>query len=391
MDARNKRWKSYIEEKIEDYKSAFKQKGITGLNEAICEELNAWKNEPVNIAVTGASGAGKSSLINAILGLSAEDDRAAAVGCTETTMTIKSYKHPRNKRFMIWDFPGVGTKKFPKESYLTLTNFGNYDFYILASSTRFYDNDIWLANTIAKMGKHFYFVRTKFGNNVESEWKKQRRKKRSKEDIEKDLRMKIFEECKTNLMEFECRNNIFIVDSYETYHYDFIELGKRIIRDASEISEKKQTVIILSLSAMTKPAIEEKKHILQKRISRTALRASFALRIKRSDVRILMEEEAFYRNQFKLDAESLEKDAMASNIQSQLTDLELKLQSTGGQTTENEHILNEVESLIPFLLPFVNIVKTYKLSKLWLRNTLESIVDSAIAVNEAMVKGLARS
>lgn len=52
-------------EKLRDYIS---KNGVKNINEFIGNELKAWEEVEVNIAVTGDSGAGKSSYINAIRG-----------------------------------------------------------------------------------------------------------------------------------------------------------------------------------------------------------------------------------------------------------------------------------------------------------------------------------
>lgn len=60
-----------------------------------------------NFAITGQSGSGKSSLINAIRGFSDTDPRAAKVGEVETTMKIQSYVHPSYPHVVLWDLPGI--------------------------------------------------------------------------------------------------------------------------------------------------------------------------------------------------------------------------------------------------------------------------------------------
>ena len=64
----------------------------------------------------GISGVGKSSFINAIRGLNADDVGSAAVGLTETTTQITAYTHPDNPHIKFWDLPGVGTDRFPRRN-----------------------------------------------------------------------------------------------------------------------------------------------------------------------------------------------------------------------------------------------------------------------------------
>ena len=57
--------------------------------------------------------------MNAIIRhINAEDNRAADVGPTETTMDIMDYPHPNNPKLKFWDLPGVGTPRFPTDIYL---------------------------------------------------------------------------------------------------------------------------------------------------------------------------------------------------------------------------------------------------------------------------------
>jgi len=69
-----------------------------------------------NIAIVGASGSGKSSIVNGLLGLMDKDAGAAKTGVTETTSNAKRYKHPNNENVILWDLPGGGTPKHPPET-----------------------------------------------------------------------------------------------------------------------------------------------------------------------------------------------------------------------------------------------------------------------------------
>ena len=93
---------------------------------------------PVNVAVVGISGVGKSSFINAVRGLSADDLGAAAVGVIETTTDVTAYAHPENPGVVLWDIPGVGTAQFPRADYLRLINVDRYDFFVIISATRLF-------------------------------------------------------------------------------------------------------------------------------------------------------------------------------------------------------------------------------------------------------------
>ncbi|KAG6924475.1 immunity related GTPase cinema [Chelydra serpentina] len=61
----------------------------------IKENLNAFENIRLNIAITGESGSGKSTFINVIRNLGDEDTGAAETGVVETTYEPQPYPHPQ--------------------------------------------------------------------------------------------------------------------------------------------------------------------------------------------------------------------------------------------------------------------------------------------------------
>ena len=58
-------WEAIYAEEIEEH---IKRNGMSGIDELFKEHLERWKKEDVNIGITGNSGVGKSSFINAIRG-----------------------------------------------------------------------------------------------------------------------------------------------------------------------------------------------------------------------------------------------------------------------------------------------------------------------------------
>jgi predicted GTPase len=134
------------------------------LRRKIDEGIDKSKNVPVNIAVTGNAGVGKSSFINSLRGLRAYSEGAAAVGVHETIFGPTKYMHPINKNIVLWDLPSVGTPTFPKDTYLQNVRFEKYDYFLIISASRFLENDFWLANEVQRLGEKIFFIRTKNGN-----------------------------------------------------------------------------------------------------------------------------------------------------------------------------------------------------------------------------------
>jgi len=83
---------------MEELKAAWKDGGAEACRRLLEEKRDEWKNVPLNVAVIGNSGVGKSSFINAIRRLDADDEGAAAVGVTETTLQPRSYTHTLTMR-----------------------------------------------------------------------------------------------------------------------------------------------------------------------------------------------------------------------------------------------------------------------------------------------------
>ncbi|KAJ7387311.1 Interferon-inducible GTPase 5-like [Desmophyllum pertusum] len=116
----------------------------------------------MNIGITGNSGAGKSSFINAIRGLDNDDEKAAKVGVTETTLEPKCYDHPTNSKIKYWDLPGIGTPKYPDlETYCRKVQLERYSAFLVFTIDRFTENDQKLAKKIQSTDRSFFFIRAK--------------------------------------------------------------------------------------------------------------------------------------------------------------------------------------------------------------------------------------
>ena len=91
--------------------------------------------DKVHLAICGASGTGKSSLINALRGLANCDAGAAPAGVVETTMTITRYPDTRaefpHSHFVWFDVPGAGTLDIPGWQYFNEQGLFIFDVVIL--------------------------------------------------------------------------------------------------------------------------------------------------------------------------------------------------------------------------------------------------------------------
>nr|XP_014265604.2 interferon-inducible GTPase 5 [Maylandia zebra] len=170
--------------------------------------LKKTRNIPLNIAVTGESGAGKSTFVNAFRGLTDEDDEAAPAN-GDSTSEVAAYKHPDYPNVTLWDLPGIGTPMFPAEKYLKRVEFRMFYFFIIVSETHITENDVKLALKIQEMGKKFYFVRSKIDKDLGAE--------RRKRNFSKQRTLtKIKEDCAQGLQAHGIKcSKVFLVSSFK--------------------------------------------------------------------------------------------------------------------------------------------------------------------------------
>ncbi|CAB4038843.1 interferon-inducible GTPase 5-like, partial [Paramuricea clavata] len=92
---------------MDDVPKHIEEHGVSGIEEFFKAKLEGWKDVKIDIGITGDSGVGKSSFINAIRGLKDDDEGAADTGVKETTINVAKYPHPTNSKIMFWDLPGI--------------------------------------------------------------------------------------------------------------------------------------------------------------------------------------------------------------------------------------------------------------------------------------------
>ncbi|XP_053123406.1 interferon-inducible GTPase 5-like isoform X2 [Hemicordylus capensis] len=294
------------EEDIEEIKDALKEGKMVEAASKIMENLQALENSRLDIAVTGESGSGKSSFVNAIRGLGDEDDGAAATGVVETTMVPTPYPHPKHPNVTVWDLPGIGTPEFQSSTYLEKVGFSRYDFFILIASERFKSNHAQLAREIQQLGKRFYFVRSKVDADVHAT--KKRRPRAYDEEL---LLNQIRENSKKCLLdEGIISPQVFLLSSWELNKYDFMLLEETLEK---ELPKHKRHAFLLALPNISLVILQKKKEALQKQIWKLATISCGVAAVPipglsvACDVAILVKSLSEYRQNFGLDEESLNK------------------------------------------------------------------------------------
>ncbi|XP_053392358.1 T-cell-specific guanine nucleotide triphosphate-binding protein 2-like [Mercenaria mercenaria] len=209
--------------------------GTINIGEIIKSTVHDWKSEKLAIGVVGQTGSGKSSLINTLRDLNdPENEHYAPVGTTETTSKCKSYPHPKYSNLVFWDIPGVNSTTFPQGTYLRDIDINKYDFFLICSETRFKECDIWLANEIEKLRKHFYFIRTKIDQDLRNT-----RKQRGANYNKANEMAAIRQECRDKL---DGNSPIFLVSSFDPHKFDFPRMVSQLIENAP--AEKKRILIM---------------------------------------------------------------------------------------------------------------------------------------------------
>ncbi|XP_075695131.1 interferon-inducible GTPase 5-like [Rhinoderma darwinii] len=271
--------------------------------------LEDLENAPLNIAVTGESGTGKSTFVNTFLELSDKD--AAKTGVVETTMRPTAYSHPKYKNVKYWDLPGIGTLNFKAKDYLRKVGFANYDFFIIIASDRFRECNIQLAQAIQGMQKKFYFVRSKIGQDMYS-CQRQRGKSFREETILEEIR----ENCLKCFKEGNINNpKVFLLDCLEKGKYDYDDLQETVEK---ELPAQKRHVFLLSLPNISLSVLEKKRETLRQQIWRKAALSCAVATIPipglgiACDVTILVKTMREYQTVFGLDEGSLRKLSQSS-------------------------------------------------------------------------------
>ncbi|XP_056400094.1 interferon-inducible GTPase 5-like [Hyla sarda] len=293
-------------EELKEIRSALEHGDLCQVIERLNKYLEEIENAPLHIAITGQSGSGKSTFINAIRGMGDEEEGSAPTGVVETTMEPIPYTHQDYTNVRFWDLPGIGTPNFTAADYLQSVEFSRYDFFIILSSERFKQNDIDLAKEIQAMDKKFFFVRSKVDSDLHAS-QVRRKKTYNEEAILKEIR----DNCVNNLSDGGITEpQVFLLSCLDLENYDFSKMQETLEK---ELPEHKKHIFLSSLPNISLPILEKKREALKKCIWKLSFVSCMVATVMdpvqsiACDIEILVKFMKIFKKIFGLDEQSLEK------------------------------------------------------------------------------------
>ncbi len=216
------------------------------------QQREAFENAKVKCGIIGLSGAGKSSLINAIAG-----EKIAPVGSTEQTMEAQSYFH-NGIEFV--DLPGCGTQKWPQNTYISDLALEQYDCFIIVTHTRLYEADTFLLRELkTKKGKPCFIVRNKIDSAIhDEEHDNQLTEEETISKVKNNILNSIHPETAT----------IYLTSARHPTKWDLPKLIEAISFSQAGV---KRDRLIAGMAAWSKSAIKEKTGVARKIVSWSAL------------------------------------------------------------------------------------------------------------------------
>ncbi|XP_044847845.1 interferon-inducible GTPase 5-like isoform X2 [Mauremys mutica] len=293
-------------EELEALKAAFEEGNLAGVASRLQEMLESLETVQLDVGITGETGSGKSSFVNALRGLDDEDAGAARTGVVETTREPTPYQHPQYHNVTIWDLPGIGTPNFHPNAYLEQVGFSRYDIFFIIASQRFTANHAALARHIQAVDKSFYFVRSKVDVDLDSSLRR-RPSSYSEVGVLQEIRQNCLEGLRAQGIHSP---QVFLLSAFDLSKYDFHLLGETLER---ELNHHKRHAFLMALPNISLHILEKKKAAMLKQmwlVSTVACGVHTApipgLLIS-CDVDILARTLQGYCKSFGLDDDSLEK------------------------------------------------------------------------------------
>lgn len=224
-----------------------KIENIESLLDEARKQKDEFENTVVKCGIIGLSGSGKSSLINAIAG-----EKIANVGSTEQTMEEQSFFHD-GIEFV--DLPGCGTERWPQATYISDLRLDSYDCFIIVTSNRLYESDIFLYQEMSvNRNKPCFVVRNKIDIAIEDE-------SYDNDLTEQETLVKVRDNISSSIPELQL---VYLTSARHPTKWDFPTLLDHIAESQTGVKKDK---FVAGMAVWSKKAIEQKRRIAQKIVS----------------------------------------------------------------------------------------------------------------------------
>ncbi|EDL07760.1 interferon gamma induced GTPase, isoform CRA_a [Mus musculus] len=222
-------------EVIEDIGKAVTEGNLQKVIGIVKDEIQSKSRYRVKIAVTGDSGNGMSSFINALRFIGHEEEESAPTGVVRTTKKPACYSSDSHFPYVeLWDLPGLGATAQSVESYLEEMQISTFDLIIIVASEQFSSNHVKLAITMQRMRKRFYVVWTKLDRDLSTST-----------FPEPQLLQSIQRNIRENLQQAQVRDPpLFLISCFSPSFHDFPELRNTLQKDIFSIRYRDPLEII---------------------------------------------------------------------------------------------------------------------------------------------------
>ncbi|CAK7300004.1 Interferon-inducible GTPase 5 [Vulpes lagopus] len=232
-------------------KGAFEAGDLPTVATKLQATLHLLENARLDIGITGGTGSGKSTFVNAIRGLGDEDPRPAYTGVVEMSVDPTPCAHPKYPNVIIWDLPGIDTPTFQAKKYFQQVLLDHYNFLLIITLESFTAHHTQLACEILQLGMRFYFIRSKVDVDIAascsrcpSTFSEERALSQTREDCWQRLE----------------GPPVFRLSIFELGKYDFDLLEELMVK---ELNSHKRHAFLLAMPNISKPILEQKAASLQ--------------------------------------------------------------------------------------------------------------------------------
>ncbi|XP_048379647.1 interferon-inducible GTPase 5-like [Stegostoma tigrinum] len=153
-----------VEGILERLLDAVNRGGTTAMAALVQAERRRIEQVTVDVAVTGPSRCGKSTFIHSAMGFQDGDEGGPSTAPGPGATKPAPYRRPGFPCCAFWELPSVGGGgggAFSPRGYLRAVEADRYAGFYLLSPGRFTQQAAALADELRRLGKPFYFVRTK--------------------------------------------------------------------------------------------------------------------------------------------------------------------------------------------------------------------------------------